>query len=139
MSYRYKREPLTQEEATRLAQACKNHAERLVVWTLRDTGLPMRYPRHRAVGPASLRLTRRPSSPTPAYSSGRRSTMRWAWPSERGTAPGSLTSILAEIPIVPVMCRDGSRLDASALFIIVNMYLFNYRLYVVYRTLRLIK
>ena len=65
--------------------------------------------------------------------------MRWAWPSKQGTALGSLTSILAEIPIVPVMCRDGSRLDASALFIIVNMYLFNYRLYVVYRTLRLIK
>ncbi len=65
--------------------------------------------------------------------------MRWAWPSKQGTAPGSLTSILAEIPIVPLMCRDGSRLNASALFIIVNMYLFNYRLYVVYRTLRLIK
>ncbi len=39
MSYQYKREPLIQEEATRLAQACKNHEERLVVWTLLDTGL----------------------------------------------------------------------------------------------------
>ncbi len=28
-----------QEEATRLAQACKNHEVRLVVWTLLDTGL----------------------------------------------------------------------------------------------------
>ncbi len=65
--------------------------------------------------------------------------MRLALPSKWGTAPGSLTSILAEIPIVPVMCRDGSRLEASALFMIVNMYLFNHRLYVVYRTLRLIK
>ena len=63
--------------------------------------------------------------------------MRLALPSERGTAPGSVTSILAEIPIVPLMCRDGSRLEASALFIIVIMYLFNYRSYVVYRTLRL--
>ena len=65
--------------------------------------------------------------------------MRLAVPSERGTAPGSPTSILAEIPIVPLMCQDRSRLEASALFIIVIMYLFNYRLYVVYRTLRLIK
>ncbi len=39
MSYQYKREPLIQEEATRLAQACKNHEERLVVWTRLDTGL----------------------------------------------------------------------------------------------------
>ncbi len=39
MSYQYKREPLIQEEATRLARACKSHEERLVVWTLLDTGL----------------------------------------------------------------------------------------------------
>ncbi len=39
MSYQYKREPLTQEEATHLAQACKSHEERLVGWTLLDTGL----------------------------------------------------------------------------------------------------
>ena len=39
MSYRYKREPPIQEEATRLAQARKSHDERLVVWTLLDTGL----------------------------------------------------------------------------------------------------
>ncbi len=39
MSYQYKREPLTQEEATRIAQACTAHEERLVVWTLLDTGL----------------------------------------------------------------------------------------------------
>ncbi len=39
MSYQYKREPLIQEEATRLAQACTSHEERLVVWTLLDTGL----------------------------------------------------------------------------------------------------
>jgi integrase/recombinase XerD len=37
--YEYKREPLTQHEATQLANACVAHTERLVVWTLLDTGL----------------------------------------------------------------------------------------------------
>src|SRR6266576_848389 len=39
MPYQFKREPLTQEEATRLANACTNAEERLAVWTLLDTGL----------------------------------------------------------------------------------------------------
>ncbi len=39
MAYQYKREPLTQDEATRIAQACEVYEERLVVWTLLDTGL----------------------------------------------------------------------------------------------------
>jgi len=39
MPYQYKREPLTQDEANRLANACQTHAEKLVVWTLLDTGL----------------------------------------------------------------------------------------------------
>jgi integrase/recombinase XerD len=39
MPYQFKREPLTQEEATRLANACESHPERLVVWRLLDTGL----------------------------------------------------------------------------------------------------
>ncbi len=39
MAYQYKREPLTQDKATRLAQACTTSQERLVVWTLLDTGL----------------------------------------------------------------------------------------------------
>lgn len=39
MSYQYKREPLTQDEANRLANACNCHEERLVIWTLLDTGL----------------------------------------------------------------------------------------------------
>ncbi len=39
MAYQYKREPLTQYEATALANACETAAERLVVWTLLDTGL----------------------------------------------------------------------------------------------------
>jgi integrase/recombinase XerD len=39
MPYQYKREPLTQDEATRFAQAAETHEERLVVFTLLDTGL----------------------------------------------------------------------------------------------------
>lgn len=39
MAYQYKREPLTGEEATRLANACETYEEKLVVWTLLDTGL----------------------------------------------------------------------------------------------------
>jgi len=39
MPYQYKREPLMQEEATRLANACETFEERLIVWTLLDTGL----------------------------------------------------------------------------------------------------
>jgi integrase/recombinase XerD len=39
MPYQYKREPLTPDEANRLASACETHAERLIVWTLLDTGL----------------------------------------------------------------------------------------------------
>ena len=38
MRYQYKREPLTADEATRLANACNAHEEKLVVWTLLDTG-----------------------------------------------------------------------------------------------------
>lgn len=39
MRYQYKREPLTQDEANRLANACQSHEEKLVVWSLLDTGL----------------------------------------------------------------------------------------------------
>ncbi len=39
MRYQYRREPLTQDEANRLANACKNHEERLIIWALLDTGL----------------------------------------------------------------------------------------------------
>ena len=39
MPYQYKREPLTPDEANRLANACRTHEEKLVVWTLLDTGL----------------------------------------------------------------------------------------------------
>ena len=39
MPYQYVREPLTAEEADRLANACETPTEKLVVWTLLDTGL----------------------------------------------------------------------------------------------------
>ena len=39
MPYQYKREPLTPDEANRLASLCETHHERLIVWTLLDTGL----------------------------------------------------------------------------------------------------
>ena len=39
MPYQFRREPLTQDEATRLANACTTHDEKLIVWTLLDTGL----------------------------------------------------------------------------------------------------
>jgi integrase/recombinase XerD len=39
MPYQFKREPLLPEEATRLAQACQSVREKLVIWTLLDTGL----------------------------------------------------------------------------------------------------
>ena len=39
MPYQYKREPLTRDEANRLANACQTHEEKLVLWTLLDTGL----------------------------------------------------------------------------------------------------
>jgi integrase/recombinase XerD len=42
MPYQYKREPLTEDEANRLANACDRHEEKLVVWTLLDTGLRLR-------------------------------------------------------------------------------------------------
>ena len=39
MPYQYVREPLTAEESDRLSNACETPNERLVVWTLLDTGL----------------------------------------------------------------------------------------------------
>jgi integrase/recombinase XerD len=39
MLYQYVREPLTIDESDRLSNACETTTERLVVWTLLDTGL----------------------------------------------------------------------------------------------------
>ena len=39
MPYQYVREPLTTDESDRLSNACETSTERLVVWSLLDTGL----------------------------------------------------------------------------------------------------
>ena len=39
MRYQYEREPLTPDEANRLANTCQTHEEKPVVWTLSDAGL----------------------------------------------------------------------------------------------------
>ena len=39
MAHQFVREPLRAEEADRLANACRSHEEKLVVWTLLDSGL----------------------------------------------------------------------------------------------------
>lgn len=39
MTYQYVREPLTIEEADRLSNICKTTEEKLIIWTLLDTGL----------------------------------------------------------------------------------------------------
>ena len=39
MPYQFKREPLPQEEANRLASACEITGEKLVIWTLLDSVL----------------------------------------------------------------------------------------------------
>jgi integrase/recombinase XerD len=39
MVYQYKREPLTADEANRLANVCNEYQEKLIIWTLLDTGL----------------------------------------------------------------------------------------------------
>jgi hypothetical protein len=58
MPYQYVREPLTAEEADRLAAACETPTERLIVWTLLDTGVRVSDPAGPAVdrsGPRRLR------------------------------------------------------------------------------------
>ncbi|MEO6807521.1 MAG: tyrosine-type recombinase/integrase [Isosphaeraceae bacterium] len=39
MAYQYVREPLRAEEVDQLVNACETPLEKLVVWTLMDTGL----------------------------------------------------------------------------------------------------
>ena len=39
MPYQYVRDPLTADESDRLSNACETATERLVIWTLLDTGL----------------------------------------------------------------------------------------------------
>jgi integrase/recombinase XerD len=39
MPYQYVREPLTADESDRLSNTCETPTDRLVIWTLLDTGL----------------------------------------------------------------------------------------------------
>jgi len=39
MPYQYKREPLSDDEANKLTNACDTFREKFVVWTFLDTGL----------------------------------------------------------------------------------------------------
>ncbi len=39
MPYQYKREPLSDDEVNRLTNACETFDEKLIIWTLLDTGL----------------------------------------------------------------------------------------------------
>jgi integrase/recombinase XerD len=39
VAYQYVREPLRAEEADALAHACETSEEKLIIWTLLDTGL----------------------------------------------------------------------------------------------------
>jgi len=39
MTYQYKRESLSRDEVSRLEQACETSRERMLIWTLLDTGL----------------------------------------------------------------------------------------------------
>lgn len=39
MKYQYKREPLSSEEATRIVNACNSPREKLIIYTLLDTGM----------------------------------------------------------------------------------------------------
>jgi integrase/recombinase XerD len=39
MAYQFKREPLTADEANRLASVCNAYEDKLIVWTLLDTGM----------------------------------------------------------------------------------------------------
>ncbi len=39
MAYQYKREPLSNDEADKLMNACNNFREKFIIWTLLDTGL----------------------------------------------------------------------------------------------------
>jgi hypothetical protein len=38
MAYQFKREPLTQDKANYLANACETYEEKLYIWTPLDTG-----------------------------------------------------------------------------------------------------
>ncbi len=62
MAYQYVREPLRDEEADQLCQACETLQEKLIIWTLLDTGLRVSElcgltPQHILWQQKSLRIT----------------------------------------------------------------------------------
>jgi integrase/recombinase XerD len=62
MAYQYVREPLRNEEADQLCQACETPQEKLIIWTLLDTGLRVSElcgltPQHILWQQKSLRIT----------------------------------------------------------------------------------
>lgn len=62
MAYQYVREPLRDEEADQLCQACETPQEKLIIWTLLDTGLRVSElcgltPQHILWQQKSLRIT----------------------------------------------------------------------------------
>lgn len=62
MAYQYVREPLRNEEADQLCQACETPQEKLIIWTLLDTGLRVSElcgltPQHVLWQQKSLRIT----------------------------------------------------------------------------------
>jgi integrase/recombinase XerD len=62
MAYQYVREPLRNEEADQLCQACETLQEKLIIWTLLDTGLRISElcgltPQHILWQQKSLRIT----------------------------------------------------------------------------------
>ena len=105
MRYQYKREPLTGDEATRLANACTPPEEKLVVWTLLDTGLRVSelanlkranldWQTHRLMiygkgGPFGRKSKRRVIPLRPASSPSSRATLHYTKPSASVPAPSS--------------------------------------------------
>lgn len=62
MAYQYVREPLRDEEADQLCQVCETLQEKLIIWTLLDTGLRVSElcaltPQHILWQQKSLRIT----------------------------------------------------------------------------------
>lgn len=68
MAYQYRREPITSDEADRLVKCCKSAEEKLVVWTLLETGL-------RVSEVAGLTKTRLTPNPTGLPSTARGASM----------------------------------------------------------------
>ena len=72
MAYQFIREPLQAEEADRLCQACETMQEKLIIWTLLDTGLRVSElcsltPHHIEWQQKALRITGRVEEPPKVF------------------------------------------------------------------------